>query len=265
MFIHLSVMDSQDLLLAISAKILKPVSSVSGLPRHRQAEDSLRLLVAHPHLQNGALLPDELTIANRLGVSRGTARTALAKLVHEGLVERRAGVGTRTVRPPVESGAGAWRSFTREMARKGITVETYHSRYSKRPAPEVVALALQVKPSAPLARLDRLRGWDGLPVLHSRSWFHPRLRLAADQDYSRPLYELVEAATGVVADRAREELTAVPAGARLAALLLVSPGEPLLCRRHLVFDTAGRPMEYAEVHYVSTRFTLTMDLRREPA
>ena len=247
-----------------SVAVLKQVSSVSGVPRHRQAEDCLRLLVAHPHFKDGALLPDEMTIANRLGVSRGTARAALAKLVHEGLVERRAGIGTRVTRPPVESGVGAWRSFTREMERKGITVETYRRQFSERQAPDTVALALQVKPTVTLARLDRLRGWDGLPVLRSRSWFHPRLRLSAEEDYSRPLYEVIEAATGVTADRAREELTAVPAGVRLASQLKVKLGEPLLCRRHLVFDTAGRPMEYAEVHYVSTRFTLTMDLRREP-
>ena len=264
MFIHLYEMKQQDLLMAASAAVLKQVSGASGVPRHRQAENCLRLLVAHPHFKDGALLPDELTIANRLGVSRGTARAALARLVHEGLVERRAGVGTRVTRPPVESGAGAWRSFTREMERKGITVKTYRIQFSERQAPDAVALALQIKPTETLARLDRLRGWDELPVLHSRSWFHPRLRLSAEENYSRPLYEVIEASTGITADRAREELTAVPASARLASQLKVKPGEPLLCRRHLVFDTAGRPMEYAEVHYVSARFTLTMDLRREP-
>ena len=38
---------------------------------------------------------------------------------------------------------------------------------------------------------------------------------------------------------------------------------PLLLRRHTVSDANGRPIEYAEVQYVSERFTLTLDLRRE--
>jgi DNA-binding GntR family transcriptional regulator len=45
----------------------------------------------------------------------------------------------------------------------------------------------------------------------------------------------------------------------------VRPGSPLLLRCHTVFDASGRPIEYAEVQYVSSRFTLTLDLRRDQA
>jgi hypothetical protein len=32
---------------------------------------------------------------------------------------------------------------------------------------------------------------------------------------------------------------------------------------HSVFDSGGRPIEFAEVRYVSSRFALTLELRRE--
>jgi DNA-binding GntR family transcriptional regulator len=48
-------------------------------------------------------------------------------------------------------------------------------------------------------------------------------------------------------------------------LLRVPPGAPLLLREHTVFDPGNRPFEFAEVRYVSSRFTLTMDLRRGEA
>ena len=57
---------------------------------------------------------------------------------------------------------------------------------------------------------------------------------------------------------------AVAAPAALARRLQVSTGEPLLLRRHTVFDKGKRPLEFAEVHYVSSRFALTLDLKREP-
>ena len=219
-------------------------------------------MLALPEFQNGGLLPDELRLANRFGVSRGTLRASLAELVHEGLIERKAGVGTRVRTQSAESGIGAWRSFSREMARKGIQVENFRQDYQFLAAEDVAAGALQIKPGTKLWRLDRVRGWNRRPVLHTRSWFHPRLGLTGREDFSRPLYEVVETVTGVVSENAREEFAAVLATAPLARLLSVKAGEPLLLRTHIVHDAGGRPIEFAQVHYVSARFRLTLDLRR---
>lgn len=235
----------------------------SAVPLHAQAQQLLRDLVRQPAYRDGALLPDEVSLATKLGISRGTLRTGIAQLVHEGLLERRAGVGTR-VRPPVaESGIGAWRSFSLEMARKGIRVENYRQDFALAEADDATARALQIKSGTKVWRLDRVRGWDGQPTLHSRSWFHPRLGLTGREEFSKPLYEVLERQTGVVAERAREEFVAVAANAALAKLLAVKRGEPLLLRSHTVFDSGDRPIEFAQVHYASPRFGLTLDIRRE--
>ncbi|MBI5381932.1 MAG: GntR family transcriptional regulator [Opitutae bacterium] len=234
-----------------------------GVPLYRRVEERLKSAASLEQFQNGALFPDELTLANRLGVSRGTARAALSRLVQQGLLERKAGVGTRVARPKPRSGISAWRSFSREMAEKGIPVETYSSECRAHPATAVVAQALQLEPRTPVLRLDRVRGWGGVPVLFSSSWLHPRLQLTGAEDYSKPLYDVIESASGIVAEKAREDFTAVAASAVLAKRLGVKPGSPILLRCHAVCEANGRPIEYAEVNYVSSRFTLTLDLRRE--
>jgi len=198
-----------------------------------------------------------------LGISRGTLRAGIAHLVADGLLERRAGVGTRVRAPSAESGIGAWRSFSLEMARKGIRVENFIQEFQQTEASVEAAQALQITPGTKVWRLDRVRGWDNQPVLHSRSWFHPRLRLKGTEEFSKPLYEVLEQETGAVAERAREEFIAVTADAALARLLAVKRGEPLLLRSHTVFDTGGRTMEFAQVHYVSPRFALTLEIRRD--
>ena len=93
--------------------LLRPVHPGNGEPLHRQVEARLRALAARPEFQHGALLPDEFTLANRLAVSRGTARAALIRRAQEGVLERKAGIGTRVARPKAESGSQAWRSFSR--------------------------------------------------------------------------------------------------------------------------------------------------------
>ena len=231
-------------------------------PLHLQAENALRALAEHPDFANGTLFPDEVTLANRLGVSRGTVRTALSRLVSEGRMERKPGVGTRVVRPAAESALNAWRSLSREMASRNIKVELYQHNLTKGPAPKHVAEALHIVPECRILRLDRVRGWGGKRVLHSRSWFHPHVQFREDEKFDRPLYDIIAETSGFNATRAYEEFGAKAAGAGLSHDLAVKPGSPLLLRRHTVFDEIDRPFEFAEVHYVSARFLLTLDLRR---
>jgi len=235
----------------------------SRMPLHAQVEELLRALIRQPEYEAGKLLPDEVSLARKLGVSRGTLRAGIARLMYEGLLERRAGVGTRVARHALPSGVGAWHSFTQEMHRRGLTVQTFKLQTRMLPAPRPVAAALEIAEGTPVLRLERLRGWDDEPVVLFTSWLHPRLGVSPEEDFSRPLYDVIEARSGVAADRSREELSAVSADAALARRLQVKKGAPLLWRRRVVLDPSGRPIEFAVVHYRGDRFTLTLDLRRE--
>lgn len=236
---------------------------LSPVPLRAQVESLLRDLARQSKYQKGALLPDELNLATQLGVSRGTVRLGISKLVFEGILERKPGVGTRVSHRHVESGIRAWHSFTREMESKGIAVHNFHVAYRKvNPSADVVQ-ALQLDNSVPLWQLERVRGWEGKPVLRSLSWFHPRLKLKGDENIDQPLYDMLEKSTGVRPHHARDHFLGVSASAQQARLLEIKPGVPLLLRQHIAYDVGNRPFEYAEVHYVSSRFTLTLDMRRE--
>src|ERR1035437_7513240 len=101
----------------------------SPVPLRAQVESLLRDLIRKPKYQKGALLPDEMKLAVQLGVSRGTVRSGISKLVFEGILERRAGVGTRVSNQHFESGIRAWHSFTHEMESKGIVIQNFHVAY----------------------------------------------------------------------------------------------------------------------------------------
>lgn len=234
----------------------------SSVPLRAQVEELLRGLVRQPKYQKGALLPEETKLAAQLGVSRGTVRSGISMLVFEGILERKAGVGTRVSHRRFESGIRAWHSLTHEMKSKGIVVRNFHVTYRQVKATAKVVEALQLDAAAPLWQLERVRGWGGKPVLQSVSWFHPRLNLKGTEDINLPLYEMLERATGVRPHRARDQFLGVDADAHQARLLEIQARAPLLLRRHTAFDAGNRPFEFAEVHYVSTRFTLTLDMQR---
>jgi GntR family transcriptional regulator len=190
-------------------------------------------------------------------------RAALQRLVAEGCLERKAGLGTRVLDRKVSSGVGAWHSFTHEMESQGIAVETYSrdARWVK--APPDVARALRVESGKKVLCLDRVRGWDAQPEVLFRSYFHPRLALSRDDNFDKPLYELIRERCSVIADESMEEFTAVPADAAVARLLRVPPGTPLLRRERTVLDAGQKPIEFAVVHYCCNRFKLTLSLRQK--
>ena len=232
----------------------------NGVLLHVQIERLLREMISRPPYSSGALLPDELTMASRLGVSRGTVRESILNLVHEGFLERRKGVGTRAV----QTGLVDWASLTGEMRRKGIKVQSFLLEVSEKTVKGKIADALQVPVGTGVKFLDQVRGWDDRPVLQSRSWFHPRLELSGKEDFRRPLYKLLKEETGVVADHAREEFLAVMADGAIARRLKVKKGTPLLLRRRTSFDSQDRPIEYAEIHYDTGDVSLTLTSRWNP-
>jgi GntR family transcriptional regulator len=232
----------------------------SAVLLHVQIERLLHELIRRPPYSSGALLPNELTMASKLGVSRGTVRESILNLVRQGFLERRKGMGTRVV----QTGLVAWASLTGEMRLKGIEVQSFFLKVSEKTAKGKIATALQVPAGTAVKFLDQVRGWDERPVLQSRSWFHPRLKLSGEEDFSRPLYTLLQEETGVAADHAREEFLAVAADAMTARRLKVKKGTPLLLRRRTSFDSAGVPIEYAEILYDTPDVSLTLTSRREP-
>ena len=74
------------------------IDHTSTIPLYAQAEELLRKLIVLPEYQEGKFLPNEVDMSKELGISRNTLRQATNKLVYEGLLHRKKGVGTGMVR-----------------------------------------------------------------------------------------------------------------------------------------------------------------------
>jgi GntR family transcriptional regulator len=248
--------------LASSPSMLLP-DPADPLPLYVQVERLVREMIKQPKYQRGELLPDEISLSRGWGVSRSTVRAAMSTLVTEGVLQRQSGVGTRVRRDRLVSGVAAWHSFTKEMARRGITVQRLQKTCTQVGATGEVAGALGLAARTPVILIEQIRGWDDIPSAVFDSYLHPRLGLTTGDNYTRPLYELIGERSGILPERSIEEFTAIAADKVLARKLDVQRGTPLLARKRIVLDTAGKPMEFARVFYRSDRFTLTLTLEKE--
>jgi DNA-binding transcriptional MocR family regulator len=79
------------------------VDRASPIPLWFQVAQHLERSIATGVLPQGALLDNEIAMAERLGISRPTMRRAMEELVGQGLIVRRRGIGTTTSPTPVRS------------------------------------------------------------------------------------------------------------------------------------------------------------------
>lgn len=252
--------------LRVTPKIISQIPALnprSRLPLHVQVQEILRRLLVQKKWTKGSMLPDEVSLSIHWGISRNTVRAAFAPLVNEGLLERKSGVGTRIRHDRHASGIGAWQSFTREMEKRGVSVETYLTRWRQVSADAQIAKFLRLNKGRKVLCLERVRGWDGIPAVYFQSYFHPRLGLTSQPRLDRPLYEWISEVSGVRASRSSDEFVAVAAELEFSNVLKVPLGTPLMQRTRVVFDAKNVAMEYAVVHYRSDRFVLNLTLERE--
>lgn len=235
----------------------------SPVPLHAQAEALLRKMIEEPDYRDGGFLPNEVDLAKRLGISRNTIRQALNKLVFEGLLVRKKGVGTTVADRSINSTVTNWLSFTQEMKAKGHSPRTFEINVSwVDPGDEVVG-ALNIPPDKKVLKLERLRGTEAGPFVFFVSWFHPRVGLTGKEDFNRLLYDILEQDYATIAKLSREEISARKADHFLAHKLLIEPGDPVLVRKRVVYDPGKRPIEYNVGYYKSDSFAYTIESERK--
>ncbi len=235
----------------------------SPVPLHAQVEMLVREMIKAPEYQNKAFLPNETDLAKQLGISRNTVRQALNKLVYEGLLDRKKGVGTRVADKSVNTRAQNWLSFSQEMKASGIEIINFDLKVSWVEADEDTATFFDIPMGKKIFKLERLRGRAEYPFVYFISYFHPRIGLNEEEDFSRPLYEILEKDHSVIVKLSKEEISAELAGKEIGKLLNVGTGSPILKRKRFVFDPGGRPVEYNLGFYRADSFTYTIESERE--
>lgn len=235
----------------------------SKLPLHIQVEELLRELINLPKYKNGAFLPKEVELANRLGISRNTIRQATNKLEHEGLLIRKKGIGTTVaLQAPLQTSLNNWYSFTQEMKSRGINVINLELKLEKVKVNEKIASFLKITPGTELTKLSKLKGLENDPIVYFESYFHPRIELNGQDDLHKPLYQLLEEKYSIFVDRSSEHINAIT-DTVIAKKLQVNPRSPILYRERIVYDPGNRPIEYNLGYYRSDKFTYSIEIKKD--
>ena len=228
----------------------------SEAPAYRRIQYALRKRIEAGELQPGDAVPSERELARSYEVSLMTARHALAELEHDGLVDRRRGAGTFVALPKIHFNRLA--SFTEQMAGRGLPARSRLLCANIVEDEQEAAARLALPAHSRLVKLERLRLAGEQPFAVEICYFPADdfaglLSLPLE---SRSLFATLEREYGIELHHADEEVDATPASARIAELLGIHAGAPLLRIRQALFSTGGKVTVYVIGVYRSDRHTL---------
>jgi len=233
-------------------------------PLYHQIYTILRDEIVSGAYPNGAILPSEFELTRQYGVSRVTAKRALNELAAEGLVSRERGRGTvvrfEAPTPPVRASV---EGLLENLLQMGIKTEVRLLDFDYVAASGEIARALGCEAGTTVQRAVRVRHMEGEPFSHLTTHVPEALGRSYSRDdlANRPLLALLERC-GVIVSSAHQTLTAALADARIAPLLEVQVGAPLLRISRTVYDQDQRAVEHITGLYRPDRYQYQMTLNR---
>ncbi|MBL4927316.1 GntR family transcriptional regulator [Fuscibacter oryzae] len=230
-------------------------------PLYLQLQRRIAEAVATGQLGPGDSLPPERDMAAMTGLSRVTVRKAVEGLVAQGQLVQRRGSGT-FVAPQVErleQALSLLTSFTEDMARRGKSVESiWLSRALHVPSPEEV-MALGLGAGDRVARIERVRRSDGVPLAIERASLPPDV-LPDPAEVDTSLYAVLHL-RGLRPVRAVQRISAANLSARDADLLGVASGAAGLKIERIGYLRSGRVVEFTRSLYRGDAYDFAVELK----
>ena len=141
----------------------RPLDRNSPIPLYFQIAENLKQAIEEGALKPGERLDNELDLAERLGVSRPTVRQAVQRLVEQGLVTRRRGLGTVVVAPRILRSVALTSLYDDLLANHRHPATTVLAAREIQ-ADDELASVLALPAGAAVLSVERLRLADGTPL-----------------------------------------------------------------------------------------------------
>ncbi|VEI13423.1 GntR family transcriptional regulator [Trueperella bialowiezensis] len=218
------------------------IDRTSPAPLHAQISAPIKRAILDGVIGPGTRIENEVSLAQRLKVSRPTARQALQTLVEAGLLHRRRGVGTVVAARPHHQ-LLQLPSLHEEIQDAGHESTSKILQYNHRRATDAIAKQLGVAVDDSVVELERLRLRDGQPVAILYNWLPAAIAPPDDQLEHRGLYELLRE-SGVVPTSTTQSVGAERPDKREARLLAISTRDPVLTIDRTAYDARGHIIEW---------------------
>ncbi|RIK42248.1 MAG: hypothetical protein DCC55_09390 [Chloroflexi bacterium] len=228
----------------------------SPVPLYYQLAEVIRERITSGQLTPGDQLPAERELSDQAGISRMTARQAVAYLVRQGLLEVKPGIGTFVAAPKLTHDALHLLSFTEEMMLQGGAVYSRVLEQTVTTAPLRIANGLRLSTAEPVVKIVRVRLANDTPLLLETIFVPAPLCPGLEQASleTRSLYSILEEQYGFHLQFARQTIEATVANEFESNLFGIPLDTPMLLLEGVAYDQQEQPVESFKAIYRGDRF-----------
>lgn len=178
-------------------------------PLYAQLEQILKQQIECGTYKKGDFLPTEKELMEKYELSRVTVRQAMTNLVQSGYARARRGIGTDVVYEKVEEQMEGVISFTEEMKKHHIEMQTTYCKMELISPGETVARSLQIPLTEPCYCLKRVRNAVGKPMVYTITYLKKICELPTEPEpYMESLYQYLREEHGIYIESGRDTLEA---------------------------------------------------------
>jgi DNA-binding GntR family transcriptional regulator len=215
----------------------------------------------------GSLLPTEIDLAKRHGVSRQTIRQAVQQLRQQKLLSAKKGVGTRVeTRHPHRAYYFALESLTQIFQFASEAALHVHEEKEIQ-ARGALANKLACRPGRSWLRIAGTRqvAGDPVPICWTEAYIDGRYAslLRGTKIHQSAIFSSIERHFGETVTEVKQEIIATVLNRDLAARLLAREGSPALIITRRYFGAGQRLIEMSINVHPSDRFSYAISLKRD--
>ncbi|GER67440.1 GntR family transcriptional regulator [Weizmannia acidilactici] len=235
------------------------IDKASPIPIYFQIQELIRKKIGQGEWKTGEAIPSERVLSETFEVSRMTVRQAVQGLVDEGILTRKRGSGTFVSEQKVEQPLDGRMSFTRLMEERGMKASSKIVTFMEREAAPHEMEALKLRTPANILHIERIRYGDDIPIVFETIATPAAMAEGlTEEELNHSFYQFLERKKGLRLGKGSQTIEAVAASARLAKLLKVDPGSPVLSIERVTALADGTPFEYVKAQYAGSRFKFYM-------
>lgn len=237
----------------------------SVVPLYYQIQQSILEQIRSGSLKAGQPVPSEQELAQRMGVSRMTARQALKSLCSMGVAYSQRGKGTFVSNSKLEKDFRQVLSFSEELSARGSHPRSKVLIFKRDRPDSQVAEALRIAEQEPVFVLRRVRLADSVPLCLECT--HVPVRLCPELERvfepAGSLYKTLLERYGMEIEFADEVAEASVASAEEARLLRIRKRAPVFRFVRTAFLKDGQPVEFVRSVYRGDRCKIVTRLSRQ--
>lgn len=220
--------------------------------RYRQIYDVLKSRIQQGTYKVGGYLPSENELCSTYSITRTTARKALDELTKEGFIERFHGKGSRVRERRQSLGLLTVKGFSEAVGENVSTVFLEKPHIISWP-PTLPFPASDKELAGPCITFERLRCVGDVPVVLEIDWLSGTALdgFTTAEFVDRSFFKTLSSRYLAEIIRSEQELRALPAEKRIAQLLKIPIGAPIL-RISLKFSTSMPNLNIYSYLYCST-------------